>query len=347
MVTTLVRNAGPPSFIRGRVLDYLRASTVQRRVVPSPVLLGPSGGAGQLGGVGVRRARADRQAKETRRTEMRETLENELTTRPEWKKPWSGTATEQLGTFLTGCLFLVAKWYRDSGVLEEEKRQDRPVSRWGPFRVHPLGNGTRDEMVRWMHAMLRVMVTLVASTWLRFADTMSSINHGREEVVVLPEALRRLRGNVVSFLEGLLALRWEADVVRTLLWPRDTRLGFVSQPAKITMATFARYVDQVVGGGEGRESSWLESMTEWMVGSKGRRRRDEVQTQIFELDAIACKNSLMMMNNVRDNLQNIRWSNWEPAPGTSQVIGHHARRVIRMRCFWIPCCYTRWSRPLS
>lgn len=136
-------------------------------MVPSPVLLGPMGGADrdanqnvlaidgrlpEVGQVGVapRRVRAERLSKEAQKLAIRKALEAELSTRWTWGRGL--TRAQRLAHFLVGSIFMVALYDNPPN----QQDQHVLVSQWGPFVVKPLPKGPADVSTLWVR--LRVVM---------------------------------------------------------------------------------------------------------------------------------------------------------------------------------------------
>ena len=199
---------------------------------------------------------------------------------------WDQPARGYLPRFLVFTALCTVAWLGKTGRradwwTREAATTGTPLEAWGPFRLAPLVAAERVKP-RWLHALHRVLLSIVAAVWVRnahvlqkaaFRDTMSS------------EAAQRFLDFLVQRVASQLAeihAAWRVPEVYRRVNPPDYREDWLVADRRATawLCTVARFVlTQRLPPGN---NVWQLLLPAWGVGSM-----DAVPAEIG-LDALAC-----------------------------------------------------------
>jgi hypothetical protein len=165
-----------------------------------------------------------------------------------------------LPRFLVSMVLVIAAWIRQRGATAEWWGQEGfpsvgVVQRWGPFHINVPKNA--NNAVKWMGSQLGVVLTMVASCWLRYGmafrskTILSSDDMGPQQAEKYIKALEKEMKT--NFIPNVLRKRWDDENVRRYIHPPEV-IGFYKnsqfepEAKQYSLSTVARYFIQTITG---------------------------------------------------------------------------------------------------
>ena len=163
-----------------------------------------------------------------------------------------------LPRFLLMCTLVTAAWIRRNKAETNWWGDEGPVTdrtgllhHWGPFHVETPNNAGYGPL--WVSAQLRMVLTMIASTWLRFGGIFQYQGMAFPDLVDTKQVekfVTSLIGTVRTFMDDTIIPRWNQVSVKQQLYPEDSKAFttnlFDTTKLKnfrttLSMETFARY----------------------------------------------------------------------------------------------------------
>lgn len=229
---------------------------------------------------------------------------------------WARGRQPRVVPFLVGCMFTVARWAARQGTgsalwFTGDERGPAVTVRgllreWGPFRVDGTA-ATAEE--RWAECWLRLLVTIIASVWLRVGAMVPT----RVEEDEVHGVLTMLHTEVGSAWEETAAVRYGAPEVRALVLPPNGDVGLMpgrvgSQPPFLHLGAAARYAQRVVGG------SWQATEPPWAS---------------YIMDALAADRKIEAVLSVQGFVEMVTSTSAGPTTGGDLAVASVWARVMR------------------
>jgi hypothetical protein len=236
-----------------------------QRVAPSPLILPDAGFSGGLGAIDramrdLRRREADRQERQT--AAARASLQRV-------RRDWLNAPATYLGRALVCLCFVVRAWADRSGrtaaaapvwwdapalATGAVTMPAHPYARWGPFRLAPA-TGPPGSVSPWLHGMIRVLLTVLASVWIRINGQFGAAPLRGLTVPQGGAYLGQLEQTVQTMIAAELRPRWTAVMSDALLPPRFAAAADPfgpRNPGVLNLATVTEYLLRAavdIGGG--------------------------------------------------------------------------------------------------
>lgn len=132
---------------------------------------------------------------------------------------WLRSSRRFLGRSLVCACFVLRAWADRTGrppfatawwVDEPTAVRGRPYTVWGPFRLVPAAGGGSDPRPSWVHGMVRVLLTVLASVWIRIGGQFGAVALRGLSAPEGAAHLNALGDAVRTMIDGELRPRWEA-----------------------------------------------------------------------------------------------------------------------------------------